>query len=465
MILKRMFCDPEIQEPRERKRKRGMRENRATAVMTIVLALWAGVLLCGCGCTPSGSRDGTFQPLNPEFAVFWDRQTTESAELLRDLVEAFNRDWKGMPVKVERSGSYTDIFRKVTAGINAGVLPAMAVSYESMTIEYIPLGAVRKLDDLITGPETGLSQEALDDFFPAVLEQNRFPEHGNSFYSFPFAKSILMMYFNKKVLAEAGIAEPPETWTEFIDQCRLVKRKTGKYAHAVHADCSTVNGMIYSMGGEVVQGRKTLYDSEEALSVFRIYETLAREELAYLIAPGTYEDNIALSKNDLAFVLRTSSALSDMMMLMEDDRDRWGLTRIPQTDPEHPATVLFGPNVCLFNTGEEQVKASWAFVKYFTNPEVSVRWALATGYLPVRKSAHEHPDMRAYWEQWRYNRAPYDCLSFARPEPNIAGWQQVRDIVARGVTEIMTGVRDADSAAREVQRSASEALAHAGQHP
>ena len=102
-------------------------------------------------------------------------------------------------------------------------------------------------------------------------------------------------------------------------------------------------------------------------------------------------------------------------------------------------------------------------MKYFTQSEVSVRWALATGYLPVRKSAHEHPDMRAYWDQWGYNRAPYDCLPYARPEPNIAGWQQVRDIVARGVTEIMTGVRDAESAAREVQQSASEALDRAGE--
>lgn len=438
-----------------------MRGNSITGIAMTASALWVGVLLCGCGCTPSGSREGPYQPLNPEYAVFWDRQTTESAELLRSLVEEFNGGWNGMPVKVERSGSYADIFRKVTAGINAGVLPAMAVSYESMTSEYVPLGAVQKLDGLIADKERGLSEAELNDFFPAVLETNRFPEHGNSFYSFPFAKSVLMLYFNKKVLSDAGIASPPETWTEFLDQCRLVKRKTGKHAHAVNADCSTVNGMVYSMGGEVVRGGKTLYDREEALAVFRIYEALAREQLAYLIAPGTYEDNIALAKNEIAFVLRTSSALSDMMLLMEQDRERWGLKIIPQKDPKHPATVLFGPNVCLFNTGEDQVNAAWAFVKHFTNPEVSVRWALATGYLPVRKSAHEHPDMLAYWEKWPYNRAPYDCLPFARPEPNIAGWQQVRDIVARGVTEIMTGVRDAESAAQQVQRTAGEALGRA----
>ena len=150
----------------------------------------------GCGRTPTGTGGDTFQPLNPDRAVFWDRQTTESAELLRSLVEEFNQGWKGMPVKVERAGSYADIFRKVTGGINAGVLPAMAVSYESMTCEYIPMGAVRNLDSLIADAKVGLSESVLNDFFPNVLETNRFPEHGNSFYSFPFAKSILMLYFN-----------------------------------------------------------------------------------------------------------------------------------------------------------------------------------------------------------------------------------------------------------------------------
>jgi len=425
------------------------------------MAVLLAVMIAGCGRTPSKTGDEAFQPLNPDAAVFWDRQTTESAELLRSLVETFNRGWRGMPVKVERAGSYADIFRKVTGGINAGVLPAMAVSYESMTCEYIPLGAVRILDDLIANPEAGLSETELNDFFPNVLETNRFPEHGNRFYSFPFAKSILMLYFNKKVLADAGIDAPPETWEQFLDQCRRVKQETGRYAHAVHADCSTVNGMMYSMGGAVVQGRETLYDSEAARAVFKLYETLAREELAYLISPGSYEDNVALAKNEVAFVLRSSSGMSDMMLLMEGDRERWGVTRIPQRDPARPATVLYGPNVCLFNIGEDAVNAAWAFVKHFTSADVSVRWALETGYLPVRKSALKHPDMLAFWEQWPHNRAPYDCLPIAKPEPNITGWQQVRDLAARAVTEIMTGIHDASTTARILKESADQALARA----
>lgn len=422
------------------------------------------IIFLGCGGTPR-EGDVRFRAIDRQAAVFWDRQTTESAELLRNLVNDFNRQWPGLPVKVERSGSYADIFRKITAGINAGVLPAMAVSYESMTSEYIPAGAVAVLDELIVDNEIGFDETELADFFPAMLATNRFPDYGNHLYSFPFAKSVLMLYFNKHVLNEAGVHEPPTTWDDFIAQCRAVKARTGKYAHAVHADCSTLNGIIFSMGGDAVREGHTLYDSPEALAAFRIYETLAREGLAYLVPPGSYDDNMALSRGDVAFVLRSSSGLSDMMLLMENDPDGWGMVRIPQRRPETPATVLYGPNVSLFNTTEDQIRAAWAFVRYFTSPEVSVRWALETGYLPVRKSALEHPDMHAFWDQWTYNRAAYDCLDIARPEPNLDGWQEVRDIVARSITDIMTGMKDADSAASTARQLANAALARARRHP
>ncbi len=426
---------------------------------TFLLAVVLVGSLLGCGDTaPPGSRSREYQPVDATAAVFWDRQTTESAALLRALAEEFNQQWPGLPVKVERSGSYADIFRKVTAGIRAGQLPAMAVSYESMTTEYIPMGAVAALDALIADPELGISEDKLADYYPMMLETNRFDEHGGKYYSFPFAKSLLMLYYNKAVLDAAGIECPPETWDDFIAQCRIIKAETGHYAHAVSADCSTLNGIIFSMGGDIVRGRETLYDSPEALAAFRLYETLHREALAYLIPPGSYDDNMALAKDDIAFALRSSAGLSDMLLLMEGDRDRWGITRIPQNNPDTPATVLYGPNVCIFNTTQEQKQAAWAFVRHFTTPEKQVRWSLETGYLPVRRSALEHPDMHAFWEEWPYNRAAYDCLPIARPEPNIAGWQEVRDLAARTITEVMTGMRSAESAAQHLKESADRAL-------
>ncbi len=422
-------------------------------MMTLGLCVLMLNLGSGCHRQPEG-----FRPINPDAAVFWSRQITESAALLRAMADDFNATWDGLPVKVEQTGNYGEIFRKVSASIRARTLPAMAVAYESMTAEYIDAGAVASLDVYVNDAEVGLTAEDLADFFPAVLDMNRFQEHGGAMYSFPFAKSVLMLYYNLRVLRAAGIEAPPATWDAFLDQCRKVTAHTGAPAYALNVDCSTIDGMIFSMGGEVIQGRETRYDSPEALRVFSLIETLAREKLAYQVSPGTYDDQVALANDQVAFILRSSSGRENMRTIMEDD-DAWGMAPIPQADPGHPATVLYGPNICIFSTTPEQEKTAWAFIKYFTSPESVVRWSLGTGYLPIRKSAADHPDMKASWAAWRHNRAAFDCLAYAKAEPNVKGWQQVRDEVARVETEILNGLKTASEGSADLKKAADRILA------
>lgn len=423
-------------------------------------ALALAGLLSGCGGDGRGPgpEDGTFRPVDAGSAVLWDRQITESAELFRGLVAEFNAGHGGMPVKVEHAGGYADIFRKVSASIQAGTLPAMAASYEPMTSEYIPTGAAVALDPYIQDPETGLSSAELDDFYPALLESNRFSDHGGLMYSFPLCKSVLVLFYNRAVLEEAGLDAPPDTWEAFLAQCRQIKARTGKFAHAINVDCSTVNGMIYSMGGDVLRGGESLYDSPESVAVFELYETLIREGLAHAITPGSYDDNLALAKGRTAFTLRTSSARSDVRLMMREGFDHLGIAPIPQKDPARPATVVYGPNVTIFNTTPEQIQASWAFLKWFTTPGVSARWSAGTGYLPVRRSALDQPVLKELWAEWETSRVPFDSLAYARGEPNIAGWQQVRDLVARALSGVLAGTATARDAASGLKRDADRVL-------
>lgn len=432
----------------------------------LVVAAALCALLAGCGApgqpAPTGAggapSERTFEPMDRNAVVFWDRQTTETAQLLRTIVGEFNAGRQGLPVKVENPGGYDEIFRKITASIQAGKLPALAVAYESMTTEYVRAGAVRALDDFVQDVDVGLAREDLDDFFPAALETNRYPQFGGKMYSFPFCKSVLMMYFNKRVLARAGFTEPPKTWDEFIEQCRQVKARTGHPAYAISVDCSTIDGMIFSLGGEVVSGNETRFDSPEALRAFTILETLVKEGLAYQIQPNTYDDRVTFAQDKTAFFFRSSSHRPYTMELMGNDPERWGMAMIPQGDPANPRTVLYGPNICIFNTTPEQERVAWEFIKTFTSKETSVRWALGTGYVPIRKSAAENPDMQAFWREWEYNRAAFDCLPFAHAEPNVAGWQEVRTLVERAETDVLTGLKTAAEAVRDLKAKADAVL-------
>jgi ABC-type glycerol-3-phosphate transport system substrate-binding protein len=410
--------------------------------------------------SPDETTTKSFKPIDSSFAVCWDRNTLQTAKLLDSIAAEFNASQQGgVPIKLEYLGNYGDIFRKVSLSIQARELPATAVGYEPMTSEYIVAGAALPLDDYVKDPNIGMSAEELADFYPSVLDTNRFPQFGDKMYSFPFCKSVLMMYYNKRVLREAGLEGPPQTWDEFLDQCRAIKSRSGKPAYAINVDCSTIEGFIYSMGGDVANGTSTTFDQPNALAAFKLFDTLIKEGLAYQAQPGTYDDREDFAHDRTAFFFRPSSHRPDAAALMAATPDDWGMTRIPQRDINNPRTALYGPNICVFRTTEAHQRSAWGFIRNFTSPKVSVRWAIATGYLPIRKSAASDPDMQAFWEKWPQDRAAFDCLAFARSQPNLVGWQQVRTLVERALTAVLTGLKSPEQATADLKRDADKVLA------
>lgn len=429
---------------------------------TALLAFGCACALTACGGPSSDTEAGTarsFAPIDASKVVFWGRFTLEVEDRLNAMVTAFNADHGDLPIAPEYAGGYGEIYKKVLAAIHAGKLPSMAVAYESMTAEYIAAGAVTPVGDYLGDPEVGLSAEDMDDFFPGVLDTNRFDDFDGRMYSFPFAKSVLVLYVNKKLLRDAGLSgDAPATWDDFLGMCRTVKEKTGKQGYAFDVDCSTFDGIVYSMGGELIRDGVSLFDTEPVLEAFRLFETLTKEQLGYRIQPDSYDDHVAFQNNDVAFLIRTSASRTGLGELL-GFTDNWAIAPLPQKDPAHPQTVLFGPNIVIFNTGEAPQRRAWEFVRYFTSKEGNVQWALGTGYLPLRKSAADDSEMQALWAEWPGNRVAFDCMAFAKPEPNVAGWQEIRGLVEDAQTAVVTGVKEGKTAAADLKSAADRVLA------
>ena len=420
--------------------------------------LLGGVLV---GCNPAAPSASGFAPLSAEQVVFWDRQTTETAQLLQKITDEFNAGQEGPPVRIETTGNYGEIYRKVMASIQARQLPAMAVSYESMTAQYAASGAVVPLDGFVSAESGGLSPEEIADFFPAVLESNYYSEYDGQLLSFPFSKSVLMLYANHRVLRAVGIDVPPKTWDEFLQQCRTIREKTGKSAYAISVDCSTISGMIFSMGGELVVDGTFQYDQPASRQAFGLLETLINEKLAYQIQARTFDDEVAFARDDVAFTIRTSAGSANMAVAMGGKNDDWSMNPLPQQDFNNPATILFGPNITLFKTGANQERVAWEFTRHFTSVPVMTEWALATGYLPIRRSVANDPRMQTYWDGWPSNKVPYECLAFAKTEPNLRGWQEIRGLVEKAESAVLAGLKSAQEVTTELQAEAQATLARA----
>ena len=76
----------------------------------------------------------------------------------------------------------------------------------------------------------GLSAESRDDIYKGYYDTNRFAQFGNKLLSFPFTKSLFVMYTNQDVLTKAGITTIPKTWTEFEDAVKKAQKMAAEAA-------------------------------------------------------------------------------------------------------------------------------------------------------------------------------------------------------------------------------------------
>ncbi|NBX45629.1 MAG: extracellular solute-binding protein, partial [Chloroflexi bacterium] len=113
----------------------------------------------------------------PTEITFWHTQTGANLAALDAIVAEFNKsNGKKITVKAETiPGSYTGVYQKAMAAIQAGQTPDVAVGYESMAVEYMKAKAIVALDDYALKGGQALSADDLKDIFPIYIESNKYP--------------------------------------------------------------------------------------------------------------------------------------------------------------------------------------------------------------------------------------------------------------------------------------------------
>ena len=68
-----------------------------------------------------------------------------------------------------------------------------------------------------------------------------------------------------------------------------------------------------------------------------------------------------------------------------------GIAEIPQMNANNKKVISQGPSLCIFEASEQEVVASWLFVKFLTTSiEFQAEFSMASGYVPVLKSVGEN---------------------------------------------------------------------------
>ena len=136
----------------------------------------------------------------------------------------------------------------------------------------------------------------------------------------------------------------------------------------------------------------------------------------------------------------------------------WGITVIPQVNPEKPVTVQYGANVAVFKTTPEKQRAAWSFVRWLAEPNQTAYWATHSTYMPLRRSVADRPEMKAYWEKDPQAQQCFEVAQYGVREPNVRGWQDVRKFMEEAFDKVVSGQKAPEAALAEAATKANAAL-------
>ena len=354
---------------------------------------------------------------------FYHTMGENMSSVLDKYIVEFNKLYPNITVHWEQVGNYDDVRQQISSEIPNGKQPNIAYCYPDHVALYNLDNAVVSLDNLInnssmitradgTKETIGLTQAQKDDFIEGYYAEGAQFGDGKM-YSMPFSKSTEVLYYNKTFFDEHGLT-PPTTWDEMEEVCRRIKE--------IDPDCFplgydsesnwfiTMCEQLQSGYTSAEKGNHFLFDNQTNRDFVKRFRTwyekgyLTTQELYGSYTSGlftTIGESTAEKKVVKSYMSIGSSAGATHQRPAAKNGVypfEVGITSVPQINPANPSVISQGPSVCIFNNDNPlEVIASWLFVKFLTtNADFQAEFSLASGFVPVLKSAADTSILRDY---------------------------------------------------------------------
>ncbi|HOX32225.1 MAG TPA: ABC transporter substrate-binding protein [Spirochaetales bacterium] len=337
----------------------------------------------------------------PQQVVFWAALGGNNGKLLEAAVSEYNASQKEVFVKYEFQGDYTATEQKFAAAIAAGAVPDLVMLEISRIPGFAYRKAIKPLDDL--AKKYKLPKE---DIPAALLGESTID---GKLYSLPQSRSMPVFYYNKDMLRAAGLPDKaPETWAELRKAAIAMTNKAeGRYgfglqignpfwyfSNAVEGNGGTIsvrkNGVDTPTFNDPagVAGLKFWYDLVNADGGGRIYpgQGLATWE--------ALQADFISGKVGMMFI--TTGWMGN---IVKNSKFDVGVGMLP-VGPGGLRKAPTGGNgiVIPAKAKAKNQDAAFKFLMWLSDTPQTSKWAMQTGYMPLRLSALGDPQMTKYFE-------------------------------------------------------------------
>ncbi len=340
------------------------------------------------GNPPPSASPLTPTGLAPVTLTFWHTETGAAGALLNALANDFHKAYPSITVQGEAKKDAGDLLRQGIAAMAMNQLPDFIIADKRTIGEFARKDALAPLDPFLDDASLGLRDNDRADFFPGLLDAGRFPDLKNALFAFPFDENAVVLYYNADLLKAAKV-DPPRTWDQFSAAARgTTKGSAHGWVMSPHA--AVYYAFLFSRGSSVLNDAQTQtqFNDDAGMKSLQLIAALSKGGSAYLVdSADAARADFAQGKAALLFGTTDDLAAVSDAVTRAGGNLQWGVMSVPQNDPAHPLTTVYGAHFAIFSRSLERTRAAWLFVRWLAEPQQTARWSRATLSIPLRASA------------------------------------------------------------------------------
>lgn len=350
-----------------------MRAARLTALWSVL----AMGLLVVSACTGNTSPT-TNVTIN--FPYLWGGP---EAQALEKVISDFNASQKSITVK----GVSSPDFQKQLAQMSGANGFDISDNFGSTVGSWAAKGILEPLDDYMKADNYSSS-----DFVPTALQSNQY--QGKT-YAMPIAVHTLLLMYNKKLFADAGISGPPTKMTELqADILKLTKVDASGNITQLGMRSPDYTTMAYAFGGKWYddQGKPTPDDAGNLAALHAWVDNIVKKYGADKIKKFESGYGEYASAQNPFYTGKVAMTLDGewqpVFIKQYAPNLDWGVVSIPYPDnlPNLRDTTQLSSSMFFIPKNAPHKKEAWIFLKYLVGPDAMTSFTHALGNLPARKS-------------------------------------------------------------------------------
>lgn len=387
-------------------------------VMTLTAMMLVTSLIAGCGGNNAGEKnngtekteEGTSKSGKPVELTFWGDWGGEGQAQFETMVDAFNKSQTKIRVKYVLQ---QDMITKFLTAATSGGSPDVLFWDRWRTSLYAPKNVLHPIDEYME--RDGIMR---DDYYEESLKELSL---GDKLYGLPLTVDARALFYNKKLLAEAGI-EPPKTWDELADAAAKLTKWNGSKLEVAGfslGDVGLFNMYLQQAGGQMItEDGKTNFNNEQGKQVLNYWDRLLNQDKVYKVGfeQGLGEGQDAFVTGKLAMQFTGPWMLSTYKKYGKDLE--FGIVP-PPAGPNGDKGSVMGGFGLVIPEGAKHKEESWEFIKWWlANKDNALLWAKTSLNIPGYKPALEDPFFKddPLWQPFM------ETLDFAKVRPKHPGY-------------------------------------------